>query len=63
MGLQSIDSKRDYFTALLMFEIKNEIAPGRLINLFVNSGDACETSIRSPADKSRNQIMNFIETP
>ena len=50
LGLQSVETRRNYFTATLMFKIKNEIAPKRLIDLFVCSKDTHDISTRSSAN-------------
>ena len=47
LGLQSIEIRRNYFTATLMYKIMNGIAPERLINLFIHSKDTHEITTRS----------------
>ena len=52
LGLQSIETRRNYFTATLMFKIKNEIAPKRLLDLFVYSKDTHEFLTRSASNNN-----------
>ena len=47
LGMQDIEKRRNYFTATLMFKIKNEIAPKRLIDFFVFSKDTHDVQTRS----------------
>ena len=52
LGMQSVEIRRNYFTATLMFKIKNEIAPKRLIDLFVNSEDTHDITTRSSTNNT-----------
>ena len=52
LGMQSIESRRNYFTAMLMFKINNETAPKRLIDLFVYAKDTHEIPTRSSANST-----------
>ena len=47
LGIQDINVRRKYFTATLMFKIKNEIAPKRLSEFFVFSKDTHDVQTRS----------------
>ena len=47
LGMQSIEVRRDYFTAMLMYKIEHEIAPQRLLNLFVLTKDTHDVRTRS----------------
>ena len=47
MGLQSVEVRRNYYTAILMFKITNELAPSRLNNLFTFSKDTHDIPTRS----------------
>ena len=47
LGMQGIETRRNYFTAMLMFKITKEIAPKRLIDLFVYTKDTHEIPTRS----------------
>ena len=47
LGLQSIEKRRNYFTATLMYKIANEIAPKRLIDSFINANDTHDRTSRS----------------
>ena len=50
LGWQTIDTRRDYFTAMLMYKIVNEIAPKRLIDTFVLTRDTHDVPTRSSAN-------------
>ena len=52
LGMQSIESRRNYFTAMLMYKINNETAPKRLIDLFVYAKDTHEIPTRSSANST-----------
>ena len=56
LGMQSVETRRNYFTATLMFKIKNEIAPKRLIDLFVYSKDTHDAVTRSSTN-------NYFQVP
>ena len=45
--LQSIETRRNYFTAMLMFKIRNEIVPQRLLDIFVYTKDTHDIATRS----------------
>ena len=47
LGLQSIETRRNYFSAMLMYKIQNNIASNRLIDMFVHSKDTHEVHTRS----------------
>ena len=47
MGWQTVDQRRDYFTATLMYRCINEIAPLRLINELVMTKDTHDFQTRS----------------
>ena len=49
LGLQSIDNHRNYFTAILMYKVANEVAPHRLNDSFVNTKDTHDIETRSSA--------------
>ena len=50
LGIQRIDTRRDYFTAVLMYKIKHELAPKRLIDFFIDSKDTHDIPTRSGAN-------------
>ena len=56
LRLQNVESRRNYFTATLMYKITHEIAPKRLIDSFTFTRDTHELSTRS----SHN---NMIQVP
>ena len=52
LGWQSIENRRDYFTAVLMYRCINEIAPRRLIDGLVMTSETHELHTRSTANKT-----------
>ena len=50
LGLQSIEIRRNYFTATLMYKIAHEIAPKRLVDSFVNATDTHDRTSRSSSN-------------
>ena len=47
LGIQEIDTRRDYFTAMLMYKIKHGLDPNRLIDIFTDSNDTHDIFTRS----------------
>ena len=47
LGIQDIETRRNYFIASLMFKIKDETAPRRLIDNFVQCKDTHDMQTRS----------------
>ena len=50
LGLQSIEIRRNYFTATLMYKIAHEIAPKRLVDSFVYATDTHDRTSRSSSN-------------
>ena len=50
LGMQSIEIRRNYFTAMLMYKVRNEIAPKRLIDHFTYTRDTHDLPTRSSAN-------------
>ena len=47
LGWQTIDKRRDYFTAMLMYKVIHEIAPKRLIDSIIMTSDTHDVLTRS----------------
>ena len=66
LGWQTIDQRRNYFTATLMYRCINETAPRRLINELVMTNDTHDVFTRS-TEHSIVQVpqpnMEFNEIP
>ena len=63
--LQSIETRRNYFTAMLMFKIRNEIAPQRLLDILFTPKILMRLQPGHPGIvlfKFQTLIMNSIET-
>ena len=52
LRLQSIENRRNYFTAMLMYKVSYEIAPKRLIDSFVNARDTHDIPTRSSTNNN-----------